>query len=85
MKKLLVILFSAALCVSCTQVHRAESGEPSDLKSSKCTYTSIGGATIKIKKINYSGHSYILVNSTQYEGSGVSVVHDPDCPCGKGK
>lgn len=32
----------------------------------------------------YHGHRYVCYRMTGYHSSGASIVHDPDCPCGKG-
>ncbi len=48
----------------------------------------IWDATEQVQTISYKGHSYICyrtyVDVRGGCGLGASIVHDPDCPCGKG-
>lgn len=34
-----------------------------------------------ISEVEYKGHSYIIFSDFMSNGLGLSVIHDPDCPC----
>lgn len=34
--------------------------------------------------LHYRGHRYVCYRMAGYHGSGASIIHDPDCKCGKG-
>ena len=74
MKKLF-ILFCLVL-LSCSYNYNHQNRE----RCCTSDYTKIDGLTT-IQKVEYCGHSYILVTSTKLEGCGVGFLHDPDCPC----
>ena len=50
--------------------------------SNKATVSACG-YEVRIQKVTFSGHSYIIFRGG-YEG-GVAVIHDPDCQCQKSK
>ena len=82
MKKLF-ILFSVIICSSSCCNNYKQSTEQVCRSIGNVTSITSTGATTKIQKIEYENHSYILVTSIWIEGCGVSLVHDPDCPCNK--
>lgn len=74
MKKLF-ILFGLIL-LSCGYNYNHQNREKCNISN----YTEIGSNTT-IQKVDYCGHSYILVICTKFNGCGVGFLHDPDCPC----
>lgn len=40
-------------------------------------------STEDMRTLTYKGHRYICYRFNATEKAGASIVHDPDCPCGK--
>ena len=69
MKKLLIILGVMMLLSACCSQQTTNTDDP---------FVHM----LKPKSFEYNGHKYIYFSVSLYQNG---VVHDPECPCNKGK